>query len=222
MKPIERDVRGATAAHATLLTALETLTDDKARSASLLPGWTVGHVLTHIARNADGFRLMIEAANRGEVGFQYPGGLEQRNGDIETGSSRSASDLVSDVAAASSRLEAAWAATTTAGWEGTGQSTVGIMQINALPFRRWRETAVHHADCGLATGAAEPKPFGSVEWPSDYVRLELEQMTMLWASRKPMGLTTLPAEALAVDDRHRLAWLMGRATIDGLAPAGIY
>ena len=80
-------------------------------------------------------------------------------------------------------------------------------------------------------GSAAPiEPFSSRrtilmswrDWPTDYVRLELEQMTMLYASRKPMGLTSLPAEALAVDDRHRLAWLMGRAVIDGLAPAGIY
>ena len=222
MKPIERDVHGATAAHANLLVTLETLTNDMARSASLLPGWTVGHVLTHIARNADGFLSMVEAANRGEVGFQYPGGLEQRIGDIETGSSRSADELTADVTAACARLEAAWAATTPAAWEGTGQSPAGTMQINALPFRRWRETVVHHADCGLAISSADSKPFGWGEWPSDYVRLELEQMTMLWASRKPMGLTTLPVEALAVDDHHRLAWLMGRATIDGLAPAGIY
>lgn len=222
MKEIERDIRGATTAHANLRAALETLTDDKARAASMLPGWTVGHVLTHIARNADGFLSMVDAANRGEVGFQYPGGLEQRNGDIERGSSRSAIELVADVTAACARLEAAWASTTPSAWEGTGQSPSGVMQISALPFRRWRETVVHHADCGLSRSSDDPTPYGWRDWPSDYVRLELEQMTMLWASRKPMGLTTLPSEALAVDDRHRLAWLMGRATIEGLAPAGIY
>ena len=215
---IERDIRGATTAHGNLVTMLQSLTDGEARSPSLLPDWTVGHVLTHIARNADGFVLMTEAANRGEVGAQYPGGFEQRNADIETGSGRSAAELIADVTAACVRLEAAWAATTATGWEGTGQSPVGPMQINALPFRRWRETIVHHADCGL-TG---DKSFSWRDWPTDYVRLELEQMTMLYASRKPMGLTSLPAEALAVDDRHRLAWLMGRAVIDGLAHAGIY
>ena len=40
MNTIERDVRGATAAHADLLAALQSLTDDMARSASLLPNWT--------------------------------------------------------------------------------------------------------------------------------------------------------------------------------------
>lgn len=215
MNTIERDVRGATAAHASLLAALQTLTDDGARAASLLPDWSVGHVLTHIARNADSFVLMVEAANRGEIGAQYPGGAEQRNADIESGAGRSAAELVADVTGACARLEAAWAATSAAGWKGTGQTIVGPVLIGQLPFRRWRETIVHHADCGFT---AE----GWRDWPIEYVRLELEQMTMLWASRKPMGLTTLPAQTLAVDDNHRLAWLMGRASIDGLVAAGIY
>ncbi|CAN5561198.1 maleylpyruvate isomerase family mycothiol-dependent enzyme [soil metagenome] len=219
MNTIERDVRGAVAAHECLLASLKFLTDAEARSASLLPDWTVGHVLTHIARNADGFVLMVEAANRGEIGMQYPGGLEGRNADIENGATRSAAELTADVSASCERLEAAWAGTTPAGWDGTGQTLIGSVPINALPFRRWREAAVHHADCGFEHGGVS---FSWRDWPSDYVRLELEQMTMLWASRKPMGLTALPARALAVDDRQRLAWLMGRATIDDLAPAGIY
>ena len=219
MNTIERDVRGAIAAHESLVATLEFLTDAEARSASQLPNWTVGHVLTHIARNADGFVLMIDAANRGQVGAQYPGGLEQRNADIEAGSTRSAAELSADVAEACARIEAAWAATTPQGWEGTGQSPGGPLPINTLPFRRWRETITHHADCGFEHLGVS---FSWRDWPTAYVRLELEQMTMLYASRKPMGLTALPPEALAVDDRHRLAWLMGRATIDGLAPAGIF
>ncbi len=215
MNAIERDVRGATAAHANLLAALQSLTDDKARSGSLLPAWTVGHVVTHVARNADSNVLMLDAANRGEVSAQYPGGAAQRNADIEAGAGRSAADLVADVAAACARLEAAWARMSATGWQGTGETIVGRVPIGVLPFRRWRETVVHHADCGFTSD-------GWRDWPTEYVRLELQQMTMLWASRKPMGLTTLPAQALAVDDHHRLAWLMGRAPIDGLPSAGIY
>ena len=52
---------------------------------SLLPGWTRGHVLTHIARNADSFVRVLEAARRGEVVTQYEGGVDGRNADIEAG-----------------------------------------------------------------------------------------------------------------------------------------
>jgi hypothetical protein len=44
---------------------------------------------------------------------------------------------------------------------------------------------------------------------------------MLWNSRQSMGLTGLPAPALAVDEHLRLAWLLGRADIEGLGPAGL-
>jgi hypothetical protein len=53
------------------------------------------------------------------------------------------------------------------------------------------------------------------------VRIDLPRLTMLWASRRPMGLTTLPPEALAATPQARLAWLLGRASIDGLGPAGV-
>ena len=36
-----------------VFTDIEGLTDDQAREPSLLPGWSRGHVLTHLARNAD-------------------------------------------------------------------------------------------------------------------------------------------------------------------------
>jgi len=45
---------------------------------------------------------------------------------------------------------------------------------------------------------------------------------MQWASRKPMGLTSLPAAAMALPEAQRVAWLTGRLTVAGLEPAGIF
>lgn len=42
-----------------LLATASALTDEQVRAASLLPGWSRGHVLTHIARNADGLRNLL-------------------------------------------------------------------------------------------------------------------------------------------------------------------
>ena len=213
MDTSDRDMRGAIAAHRLLESCLAGLIDDDARRSSLLPGWTLGHVLTHIARNAESHLGMLEAADRGEVAAQYPGGRAQREGDIESGAGRSAEALVADVAAANAELEACWAAMTAEGWMGQGETASGLVAVADLPFRRWRETTVHHADLGLCHGWGD--------WPPDYVRLDLQRSTMLWDSRQPMGLTGLPAASLAVPENHRLAWLMGRADIDGLAPAGL-
>ena len=43
-------------------------------------------------------------------------------------------------------------------------------------------------------------------------------MEMRWNARRPMGLTGLPDAALRAPPHVRLAWLLGRTTIDGLSP----
>jgi len=214
VRELDRSVTGCAAAHQRLLATLQELTDEQARRQSLLPDWTVGHVLTHLARNADGNVRMLEAADRGEAAAQYEGGMESRAADIEAGAGRPAAELVADVRATIYRLEQQWAAMTAAGWEGEGLSVLGRVPIAEVPWRRWREVEVHHADLGLG--------FTSDEWSPEYVRVELQRMTMLWASRRPMGMTELPPAALAAAPHERLAWLLGRASIDGLAKAGIY
>ena len=211
---VRRDLRGAALAHQRLIVGLSGLTDEMVRRPSLLPAWTVAHTLTHIARNADSHVLMLQAAGRGEVCAQYPGGPEQRNADIKAGVDRSATALVADVGGSNSRLEAAWLAMTDDGWTGEAQSLSGPVLVNDLPFRRWREATVHHADLGLA--------YSWRDWPADYVRIELTRRTMEWASRKPMGLTTLPPIALALGERERVAWLLGRTTVAGLDATGVF
>lgn len=211
---VRRDLRGAVLAHERLIVDLFGLTDEVMQQPSLLPDWTVAHTLTHIARNADSHVVMLQAAARGEVGAQYPGGVGQRNADIEAGVGRTAAALVADVVDSNARLEAAWLEMTDEGWKGEGLSVFGPVPINDLPLRRWREVVVHHADLGLA--------YTWHDWPADYVRVELNRRTMEWASRKPMGLTTLPPIALALGERERVAWLLGRTTVDGLDAAGIF
>ena len=110
-------IDGCVAAQATLLDALAGLDDDVARGPSLLPGWTVGHVLTHIARNGDSVVWRLEGATRGEVRDQYPGGLEQRAGDIEAGAGRPAAELVRDVETSSRAVERVMADLSPGGWD---------------------------------------------------------------------------------------------------------
>jgi maleylpyruvate isomerase len=213
MNKLDRDRAGATRAHRAVVATLQHLTDDQVTQASLLPGWTVGHVATHIARNAEGHVRMFDAAIRGDVAEMYPGGREQRTGDIEAGAQRSAAALLADVTETAAHLEATWAATPAEAWAGRGITFGGELTLNELVFIRWREATVHHADLDL--------DFAWSDWDAEYVRVELARLTMLWASRKPMGLTELPPEALRAGDHHRVAWLLGRAEIDGLGPAGI-
>jgi maleylpyruvate isomerase len=169
----------------------------------------VGHVLTHLARNADSHRRLFEAAARGDEVERYPGGVEQRNREIEEGAGRSAAELVADVAESGAALEAAWAACTD--WSRAGRNRGAVEPLSELPFKRWREVEVHHADLGLG--------FGVARWSSGYVRRELRRAEMAWRATHPIGLTGLPPAALALDPNRRLAWLLGRLTVDGLPEA---
>ena len=97
MTEAEALVEGCAAAQAALLEDIADLSDDVARRPSRLPDWTVGHVLTHIARNADSLVWRLEGAAKGALRDQYPGGLAQRSRDIEEGAGRPAVELVRDV-----------------------------------------------------------------------------------------------------------------------------
>jgi maleylpyruvate isomerase len=214
MTDLERCIDGATRAHRALLADVGTGTEAVLRRPSLLPGWTVAHVLGHLAANADSIVRMLDAAGRGEVADQYPGGPAGRAAEIDELAALDAPDLVARLRRSVSALEQAWAEAPAEAWQGSGRGIAGTVATTDLPFRRWRETVVHHADLGGA--------YTWTDWPADYVRLELAQLTMVWASRRPMGLTALPPEALAAPDAQRVAWLLGRAEIAGLGPAGVF
>ncbi len=211
---LRRDIAGATEAHARLVESVSGLSDDDLRKASLLPGWTIGHVLAHVARNADSHVRMLDAGAHGEVADQYEGGASGRQAEIERDASADAAWLIADLSRANRSLEQRWSTMSAAGWGGEGRTLMGQVPLSDLPFRRWRETEVHHVDLALA--------YVPESWPGAYVRLELARLERQWAARRPMGLTRLPDAALAAPPARRLAWLLGRHEIAGLDAAGIF
>ena len=219
---LNRQVEGLAASHQRLLSVLdpidgEGLTDEMVRRPSRLPDWTVGHVLTHLARNADSYTRLTMAAESGESVDQYPGGATGRNADIEAGAVRTARDQIADLRRSVYELEGAWAVARDA-WFGRGRLMSGHeVPISELPLRRWREVEVHTGDLGLRELGLD----GPELWSTDYVRHDLAVMTMQWKSRGSMGMTDLPAPVLRLEPPRRLAWLLGRLDVDGVAPAGM-
>src|SRR3954470_14970606 len=112
-----RDIEGCRAAHAALAATIDGLTDEVARRPSLLPDWTVGHVLTHIARNADSVVRRLRGAAAGEVVDQYPGGAAGRAADIDAGADRPAADLVADVLRTSAEVDDVCAGLSAEAWQ---------------------------------------------------------------------------------------------------------
>jgi hypothetical protein len=111
------------------------LTDDGCRAPSLLPGWSRGHVLAHWARNADGQTRMLQAAMRGEVAAQYPGGDAQRAADIETGAARPAPLILHDVRAALDRVEDAWRQMPPEAWSRPTGARIGQLRLRGCRQR---------------------------------------------------------------------------------------
>jgi maleylpyruvate isomerase len=188
-------VEGCVAAHAALLAAIADLTDDVASGPSRLPGWSVGHVLTHLARNADSVVWRLEGAARGELRDQYPGGLERRAADIDAGAGRPAAELVTDVRMSADAVERAMADLPLAAWDAPSRTSRGVVEDSrAAVLSRWREVVVHHGDLGL----------GAVPLPPALVAV--------WLPRE------LPRLAERSDPAELLAWIIGRGDPPVLTP----
>ncbi len=206
-------VLACAAAQRALADDVMALTNDQVHHPSLLPGWSVGHVLTHLSRNADGFVRMIDGARRGEVAEMYPNGREGRAADIEAGAGRRAAHIIADLTSAMARLDDAFERCPELGWSAGGLTVAGEIRIVDMPARRRTEVEIHRMDLGLGYTVAD--------WPDDFVRAELDRLKGLWASRQPMGLAELPRAALTLTPNERLGWLAGRFVADGLGPAGV-
>ena len=224
-RTLDAQVAGAAASHQRLLATLDrgleladtspasagALSDAACRAPSLLAGWSRGHLLSHIARNAESHVRMFQAVTRGDVSEQYPGGKPTRNREIDQGSTKSAEQLVVDVRTSIYLLEAAWAAATETTWLGHGiksHSDGSRVAIHELVLMRWCETEVHHADLDLG--------FTWRDWAPLFVRYDLDRRLMAWRARKPMGLTVLPDAITQLEPNLRLAWFYGRHTVEGV------
>ncbi len=205
------DVRAATER---LLQAADALDDDAVTAPSLRPGWTVGHVLTHVCRNADGNRRMLDGAMRREVLDQYPGGREGRAADIEAGASRSAALVRDDLRLSSVALAETITQMTPDAWDRPVRPLGGEAPAWRTLLSRRREVEVHHVDLGLA--------YRPTDWPSDFVVDELVAAGQRLSERLPPG-TVLRLKATDTEQHleamGRPAGEQGRPAEEGGRPA---
>jgi maleylpyruvate isomerase len=204
-----------------LLRTVSGLTDGDVRQPSLLPGWTRGHVLTHLARNADGFANVVRTAITGEVTPMYVS-VEVRDADIEAGANRSASELEADVESSAERLLALLAELPAERLDVQVPSGRGpLVAVANVPWGRTREVVYHHAD--LDAGFS----FDAVTEP--LLRAGLAECISRLAAARPGASLTVAypdgsTEQLVIGDgavqvsgpaAAALAWLTGRS--DGAA-----
>jgi maleylpyruvate isomerase len=188
--------------------SIATLTDDEVREPSLLPEWTRGHVLTHIARNADAMLNLVTWARTGVPTPMYPS-REARSAAIEEQAGRSAEELRIDVHTSHERLVTALEGLDGEAWDrpltygprrrtGTGA---------AIPFLRRIEVEVHHLDLGL--------DYTLAHWPEDFVEALLSDIASESTARDDLPSCVLVGN----DDEGRWVISGGGQEITGPPPA---
>lgn len=199
MQLLARDIAGCAKAHAQLLASLPGVTESIARRPSLLAGWSVGHVLTHLARNADSVVRRLQGAARGEIVDQYVGGWEGRAAEIEAGAGRPAAELISDVRRSVAAVDAVFASMPPEAWDRPSRDINGVdLPVDIVPFHRWREVEVHLVDLGIG--------YTTSDWPDEFVDA--------WF---PDLIARLQRTA---DQRALMAWILGRGAAPSVAPLG--
>ncbi len=199
-------------AHRRLEQTLETLTEDEARGASGLPGWTRGHLLTHLARHAESAVRLADGAAANVPAEQYPGGAAERNAGIEAGADRPAKELAVDVAETNAEVERVFAAMPTEAWDRIVTFRQGDFPAARTAWTRWREVEIHHADLALDR-------FTIADWPAAFVEAHLPHELAKLADRLPAGVAYEingvrygdgAPHTVAGPDFALLAWLFGR------------
>ena len=235
------DVAGPSAAAADLTAQLDAatrrllqttaaITDEQAREPSHLPGWTRGHVLTHLARNADGLCNLLVWARTGVATPQYAS-YEDRDAGIAAGAGRPAVRLYADVADSAAAFAAEAARLAGADWSAQVRGLRGPEHPAWYTlWRRLSEVEIHHVD--LDAG------YRPSDWPDTFAGQSLARVTQGFTGadcpRVRLHATDCGADyeigaagaALAQDGppltvrgpaRDLLAWLTGRSDGAGLA-----
>jgi maleylpyruvate isomerase len=167
-----------------LLGTARVLSESDLREPSLLPGWTLAHVLSHLARNADALRNLLVGARSGQERLAYAS-AEIRETDIKNGTYLTPKELMADLA------DSAMAFRTISRQlpDGAWLFPVRILDSEPSPAstlltRRLVEVELHH--CDLGTG------YGATDWPAAFAGMELDEpMRSLredrvqWAQRAP-------------------------------------
>ncbi|MEU9285378.1 maleylpyruvate isomerase family mycothiol-dependent enzyme [Streptomyces sp. NPDC048275] len=214
-----RDLESVRDATERLLNAAAAWDNAAVAEPSRLPGWSRGHILAHLARNADA--LVNVLAGRP----MYVSGAA-RDADIERDAPRPLNVQVTDVRESAARFQEA--GTAPADWSRTVELRGGVTDTAAMvPFRRWIEVELHHVDLGIG--------YELEDLSAEFTRREIDFLTSRF-----LGHPDVPALVIEEDDKRRipsgrregepvivtgrqadlLGWLSGRRDGSGLSTDG--
>ncbi|MEU0739689.1 maleylpyruvate isomerase family mycothiol-dependent enzyme [Streptomyces sp. NPDC006134] len=202
-----------------LLTAVGKLDNASVTEPSRLPGWSRGHVLAHLARNADALVNVLEGRP------MYASG-EVRDADIERDAPRPLDVHLADLRESAARFQAAGAVP--ADWSRTVALRNGVTDsASRVPFRRWVEVELHHVDLGIGYELEDlPAEFAERETAflaerftghPDVPPVRLTDGTRAWSTGREADT---PAVTVTGSGADLLGWLAGRRDGAGLTVTG--
>ncbi|MFF9847286.1 maleylpyruvate isomerase family mycothiol-dependent enzyme [Streptomyces litmocidini] len=197
----ERDLASVREATERLLNDAASWDNAAVAQPSRLPGWTRGHVLAHVSRNADALVNVLR-------GRPMYASAETRDADIERDADRPLDVQLADLRASGERFQEAGAEP--ADWSRTVELRNGVTDsASRIPFRRWVEVALHHVDLGVGHELED--------LPEEFVLREIEFLT----ERFTGNASVPPTRVLAADGTG--AWTTGstegtEVTVSGPSP----
>ena len=182
-----------------LLGTARIITDPDLRVPSMLPGWTRGHVLAHVARNADGMRNVLVGVRTGQDRPAYAS-AEAREAGIEQDAGRRATEQAADLASSAMALRTVARQLPDAGWQ------VPVRMLDGMDFfpaaelltRRLAEVELHHCDLGAG--------YGPGDWPAFFADMELAEPMRSWRQDR----LSYPEPAPLRSARPPASWRRGR------------
>ncbi|HEX3826581.1 MAG TPA: maleylpyruvate isomerase family mycothiol-dependent enzyme [Sporichthyaceae bacterium] len=208
-----------------LLDAVSALTDEALRGPSRLPGWTRGHLVTHVARNAEALLNLLHTAATGQLRPMYPS-MAARNDAIEAGAGRGADEITQDLAVAAAEFSDAARSLPLEKWNHEVTLLSGrVVRARWLLPGRMREVEFHHVDLGGG--------YTTADWDLGFVRACLDEYVASMSGRAGMPDLTLratdgrspdvwavhgvgTAQLVTGPRAALLAWICGRSNGEGL------
>ncbi|MCX5014571.1 maleylpyruvate isomerase family mycothiol-dependent enzyme [Streptomyces sp. NBC_00555] len=203
------DLRSVREATDRLLTAVAKLDNAALAEESHLPGWSRGHILAHLARNADALVNVFEGRPMYES-------ATARDADIERDAGRSLEEHLTGLRDSWARFLAT--SERDQDWSRTVELRNGVTDLASnVPFRRWVEVDLHHVDLNIG--------YELSDLPEEFTDREITFLADRWSGRPevpPVTLRAVPGEVwhtggtegtpvvLEGPKDELLGWLAGR------------
>lgn len=205
--------------------ALDALPAEAVGEPSALPGWTRGHLLSHLARNADALVNLLTWARTGIRTPMYAS-PERRGADIEAGAARPLAEQRADVRQSAAHFLQACEALSDEAWSAVVVSGQGReIPASEVPWLRAREVWIHLVDLRVEVGMDA--------LPSDFAWTLVQDVAGWMTPRVDVGAelvapghgsvalgTASPGTTIGGPPYALAAWLTGRGGVEELIVEG--